>query len=202
MNKRKTILAKAKQLFAEKGFDGTTVDEISELSKTNKAMIYYYFGSKEKLYEEAFKSSLEIMYRRLLKELSSTEDPRESLKKYIETFYNHAQEDGTLLRILTREIASNGKHFPPNIANTFIKIVKILDDILQKGSTSGIFNVRETKIVHFIILGTISYLLISAPLRAQLKDKLQHIPSFLNDDKETIDKLSKLILEGLKNHEY
>ena len=45
------ILKVAEKLFSEKGFDGTSIREISKLSNVNVAMVSYYFGSKEKLLE-------------------------------------------------------------------------------------------------------------------------------------------------------
>jgi AcrR family transcriptional regulator len=43
------ILEVAESLFAEKGFDGTSIRDISKIAKINIAMISYYFGSKERL---------------------------------------------------------------------------------------------------------------------------------------------------------
>jgi len=40
------ILAVATQEFADRGFAGARVDEIADLTRTTKRMIYYYFGSK------------------------------------------------------------------------------------------------------------------------------------------------------------
>jgi AcrR family transcriptional regulator len=51
-DKREHILQSAEQLFAEKGFDGTSVRDIAQHAGINLAMISYYFGSKEKLLEE------------------------------------------------------------------------------------------------------------------------------------------------------
>src|SRR5581483_1719325 len=51
VDKRAHILAVAEQLFAENGFDGTSVRDIAQLANVNLAMISYYFGSKEKLLE-------------------------------------------------------------------------------------------------------------------------------------------------------
>ncbi|MFY8008647.1 MAG: TetR family transcriptional regulator, partial [Flavobacterium sp.] len=45
------ILQVAEQLFAEEGFDGTSVRDIAKKANINIAMISYYFGSKEKLLE-------------------------------------------------------------------------------------------------------------------------------------------------------
>jgi DNA-binding transcriptional regulator YbjK len=49
-NSKDKILDKAEILFAEKGFDGISMDELARKAKVNKAMIYYYFSSKDKLF--------------------------------------------------------------------------------------------------------------------------------------------------------
>ncbi len=51
-NSRQIILEAAMEAFAEKGFDGSRVDEIARRAKVNKALIYYYFESKDKILEE------------------------------------------------------------------------------------------------------------------------------------------------------
>src|SRR5262245_58342721 len=51
IDKRIHILTVAEQLFAENGFDGTSVRDIAQQANVNLAMISYYFGSKEKLLE-------------------------------------------------------------------------------------------------------------------------------------------------------
>ena len=50
-SKRK-ILQTARSLFAEKGFDGSRVDEIARRAGVNKALIYYYFRNKQALLDE------------------------------------------------------------------------------------------------------------------------------------------------------
>ena len=58
-DKQIQILEVAETLFAEKGFDGTSIRDISKVAKINVAMVSYYFGSKEKLLESLvlFKTS-------------------------------------------------------------------------------------------------------------------------------------------------
>src|SRR5450432_2452316 len=51
MDKREIILSTAMKLFGQKGFEGTSVREIASGADVNPAMISYYFGSKEKLFE-------------------------------------------------------------------------------------------------------------------------------------------------------
>ncbi|WP_315818732.1 TetR family transcriptional regulator [Paraflavitalea speifideaquila] len=51
-DKREHILLVAEELFAVKGFDGTSVRDIANQAAVNLAMISYYFGSKENLLKE------------------------------------------------------------------------------------------------------------------------------------------------------
>src|ERR1700676_4616129 len=44
------IVATAEQIFAEQGLAGARMDEIARAAKVNKALLYYYFRSKEELY--------------------------------------------------------------------------------------------------------------------------------------------------------
>ncbi|WP_431212540.1 TetR family transcriptional regulator [Puia sp. P3] len=59
-DKREHILTSAEKLFAEKGFDGTSVRDIAQLAGVNLAMISYYFGSKEKLLEALIEFSRHV----------------------------------------------------------------------------------------------------------------------------------------------
>src|SRR5215210_2653869 len=51
MDKKQQIINAAVELFAEKGFEGTSIRDIAAKADVNIAMINYYFGSKEKLFE-------------------------------------------------------------------------------------------------------------------------------------------------------
>lgn len=53
------ILKAAEEVFAEKGFDGARVDEIAKRAGVNKALIYYYFESKDQILEELSKKHLQ-----------------------------------------------------------------------------------------------------------------------------------------------
>jgi TetR/AcrR family transcriptional regulator, regulator of cefoperazone and chloramphenicol sensitivity len=51
---RKRLLEAASQMFAEKGYQGATINEICERAGTNVAAVNYHFGNKEALYREAW----------------------------------------------------------------------------------------------------------------------------------------------------
>jgi TetR/AcrR family transcriptional regulator, regulator of cefoperazone and chloramphenicol sensitivity len=52
---KQRLLEAAEELFAMKGFDGTSVEEITRQAKANRAAVSFHFGGKERLYIEAVK---------------------------------------------------------------------------------------------------------------------------------------------------
>jgi AcrR family transcriptional regulator len=72
---KEKLIQSAERLFAEHGFDGTSVRDIANLAKVNSALVAYYFGSKEGLLAEVYTRHCEPLKReraRLLTELCPT----------------------------------------------------------------------------------------------------------------------------------
>ncbi len=63
---QKNIINTAMKLFARDGFDGVSVDLIASEAKINKAMIYYYFKNKAKLYEKVVSTLLDEIYDQIV----------------------------------------------------------------------------------------------------------------------------------------
>jgi AcrR family transcriptional regulator len=59
------LLSAATKLFAQKGFDRTTVQEIVEAAGVTKGALYHYFGSKEELLQEVYARVLRLQQERL-----------------------------------------------------------------------------------------------------------------------------------------
>ena len=98
----------AEILFAEKGFNGTSVRDIAEKASVNLAMISYYFGSKDKLLEalfsyrgESIKLKLESMIEN--KELSSIE----KMNWLIDHYIDKVMSQQCFSRIMVREQVMN-----------------------------------------------------------------------------------------------
>lgn len=61
------ILIAARQIFAQKGFAGARMQEIADTAGINKALLHYYFKSKEKLFEQVFEEA----FSKLIKPMAS-----------------------------------------------------------------------------------------------------------------------------------
>ena len=103
---RNLLLQSAKSIFAEKGFDGTTVKEIAARAGVNISLVSYHFDGKEGLYRACFeqfgKRRLEAS-ERLLAKPTSVEDFRLRLSLFIEEFFLWNLEEPDACAILHRE---------------------------------------------------------------------------------------------------
>src|SRR5882672_10000891 len=88
-DKQVQIMETAETLFAEKGFNGTSVRDIAEKAHVNLAMISYYFGSKDKLLEALF--SYRGEYLKLKLETMLEDESVNSLEK-MNTVIDHYVE--------------------------------------------------------------------------------------------------------------
>ena len=85
---RERILAVAQKLFAEKGFEATSVRDITTEASCNVASVNYHFGNKENLYLEAFRSMLAVLRDQRMAVLSElmTRDRIPTLEEFLESF--------------------------------------------------------------------------------------------------------------------
>lgn len=97
-----------------------------------------------------------------------------------------------------REVASGGEHLSDNLIGVFVDILKILESILEDGFKSGVFKKVDTKMVHFSVIGAISFYICSADMRMNFKNEVSRLPSFLSDRDRDINELCELILRGLR----
>ncbi|QAY69041.1 TetR/AcrR family transcriptional regulator [Xylanimonas protaetiae] len=101
--RREQLVAVSRGLFAEKGFDGTSVEEIAARAEVSKPVVYEHFGGKEGIYAVVVDREVQALTGALIGSLAETAHPKVlveraslALLEYIET-----NEDG--FRILVRD---------------------------------------------------------------------------------------------------
>src|SRR5437773_3093087 len=102
-DKQLAIINTAEKLFAETGFDGTSVRDIAQAADVNVAMISYYFGSKEKLMEAVFEqktNKIRIKVENLLQndQLPVLEKVYVLIDDYVDKFISQQEFHKIMLR--------------------------------------------------------------------------------------------------------
>lgn len=109
MSARDAILNAAETLFGEVGFDGATTREITRLSGVNKALMYYYFDSKNALLDSVLNRYFDKLNEILIQAMEAEGDLRGRLKRVIDVYLDFLQHNVNFSRIVQRESVA-GKH--------------------------------------------------------------------------------------------
>ena len=82
----KAILTAAQQHFVQKGYAATRMEDIAAAADINKAMLHYYFRTKEKLFEEIVNQTLNTLIPRIAQAMDSEGTVLEKLEVVVNTY--------------------------------------------------------------------------------------------------------------------
>ena len=104
-NAQQRILETARNVFAEKGFDGARVDEIAKEAGVPKSLIYYHFPSKEAILEELLNACLAQYHALLLEYVNEPvdADPTALLRHVRSGYLKFLETNEDVIRIMSME---------------------------------------------------------------------------------------------------
>ncbi|OQP63339.1 TetR family transcriptional regulator [Niastella vici] len=103
------ILAAAKQVFMEKGIDGARMQDIADKAGINKALLHYYFRSKDKLFEMIFMEAARQFLPKVTSIMSSELPLYEKVEKFVNEYIDTLLQNPTLPIFILNEINRNPK---------------------------------------------------------------------------------------------
>lgn len=142
-NHRKNIAEAAQRLFAEKGIESTSMNEIAKESGYSKATLYVYFKDKEELVGVLVLESMQKLYDYLSKTLEDTENVSECFYKICNAFVDYQEEYPFYFELLLKAINVDFEttRFLPEEKETFLvgeRINALLIAFFEKGIERGI----------------------------------------------------------------
>jgi AcrR family transcriptional regulator len=155
---KERILTCAEEVFAKKGFAGARTQEIAELAGVNKAMIYYYFESKEKLLREVLQRILFELIA-LSQDIMNQHLPAiEELEQFYRGFFKYAARHRNFSRLTTMDLGSEGAYLVTMFENFFQPLFERGARAIERGVARGEFRAVDARQFLVSIYGmTISY---------------------------------------------
>ena len=127
----------AAEVFARNGFAGARIQQISQKAGINQAMIYYYFSSKENLYQAVLEEAFLHLNQTLSHELTENLGFAHKLRRFMEFYFDLVSQNKNLLRIIQQELVNGGKH-ARQIAPQHIKPLYLMGrKLIEEGIASG-----------------------------------------------------------------
>ncbi len=153
------ILDVAEELIAQKGFEGTSVRDISAKANINVAMISYYFGSKEKMMVNLYQYRVQKTRETFAEFTQTIKDgkPEMQLKEIINFIVKQLLTYNYFHGFVTQELRHDDR-----VKNTLLEFyqtcVKVLDEVIQKGIVSGVFKrAAKSEDIVSTLLGTVVF---------------------------------------------
>jgi len=138
---RAAIVAAAIDEFAARGFKGASMDAIAARTHTTRALINYYFGSKEKLYiavlEQVYAEIREAEARLDLDHLA----PEDALRRIVEFTYGYYLSHEGFVRLVVAENQARGRQLRKSKAMRTLNrpIIERLSRVIARGQAEGRF---------------------------------------------------------------
>ena len=100
--RRAQLIGVGRTLFAERGYEATSVEEIAERAKVSKPVVYEHFGGKEGLYAVIVDHEVTHLLQRITKALGAPH-PRVALEQAADAFLSYIEDEEEGFRILVRD---------------------------------------------------------------------------------------------------
>lgn len=154
---RAKLVDVARQLFAKKGVEATTMNDIAVASKKGRRTLYTYFKSKDQIYMAVVESELKMLSDTMDKVAKKPTVPDEKILELITTHLDIIKmavyRNGTLRADFFRDIwrvEAMRKYFDNNE-------IKLFCEVLREGKEQGLFDIDNVEItadiLHYCIKG-------------------------------------------------
>ncbi len=194
--KREAIIEVAEQLFAEKGYEGASLRELSARAGINVAMVSYYFGSKEDL----FKAIIELRtgeartYAEALNRDTSL-DPLSRLELYIDHYIEQRGENRNFYRIIQRELSLEQRtEMRDFLTQSLSRNKEEFRKIIREGQRQGVFAEVDIDMTIATMIGLVSLVMNSDSFTA----KMFHGESSARAEKKMKERLAQHIKSVLR----
>ena len=200
LDKKQHIISHAMQLFADKGFEATSIRDLAKVADVNVAMVNYYFGSKEKLMEAIIEEKAAYMKDRI-EELNANTAMSEidKVNALIEDYVNRIVSNPNFHKLLYKELmGSNRENLNQLLTNTFARNTKNFAKIIENGIKKKVFKKVDATLTVASIVGSITQIMMSKNMCNQLMDKPQDYEPYT--DEALRKRLIKHIQQMMQSH--
>lgn len=181
--KTKDILVDvARKLFAEKGFENTTMNDIALASQKGRRTLYTYFKSKEDIYFAVVETELDQIKNRLDDVMQKDLRPDDKLVDFIYTHLDTIKDIVNRNGNLKADFFSNISVVEKVRRKLDLRERVMLKIILEKGIEEGLFSVEDPYFAALMINNAVKGMevpYIRGELEYQMKNKRKQITNFL-----------------------
>jgi AcrR family transcriptional regulator len=143
---REDIIQAAEGIFARYGFRKTTMDEIAKAIHKAKTSIYYYFKSKDQIFQAIIEKESQKFKEELAKAINKENTPQEKIRAYVITKMRILHRLVNFYSALKEEYLEHQLLFIETIRKKYEEDeIKMVKELLKGGVEKGVFSVKDLK---------------------------------------------------------
>jgi AcrR family transcriptional regulator len=117
-----------------------------------KSSIYYYFDSKEEIYEAVIEREAELLRREVIKSISNSDDPKDKLRNYVLTRMKTFRRVSNFYDAIRTEVVSH-LDFIDKIRKKYDREeIHLLQDILEEGVNKNVFRIENVELTAIAVV--------------------------------------------------
>ena len=166
------IVAEAVRVFAECGYEGTSIATVADNAGLSKQNLMYYFPTKQALYQRVLDDVLDEWLERMEHLADPAQDPREVLRTYIQAKLRFSREQPWASRVYAMEVIGGAQLYGEQIQNRVVPLLRKDIEVFERWIGEGrIAAVNATHLLFAIWAMTQSYADFSAQMALVLNRK-------------------------------
>ena len=195
---QQTILDTARKHFVQHGFAGTRMQEIADEAGINKAMLHYYFRSKQKLYDEVVQDLLNVVAPRIMKAFGAVGSFEERLNHIVSTYIDLLTEHPEVPIFVMAELSQKRDRFVKEIKKRIRNVSPVQSFIVQMMAEMSAGKIKEAPPQQLIltIMGMTIFPFMAKPVFITIFDVPQENFNQIMVERKTY--ISKFIMDALK----
>ncbi len=150
---KERVLEAAFEVFTEKGFHMTTVDEIAERAGVGKGTLYRYFSNKEGLFNELVRLRLAELEENTQTILNGEDDALTMITKYLRIYFEFFDHNQRLYRLIVQEGLDVGGRMEDLYVKKVLRRVPVLKRKIYEASQNGVLKDIDFQTVFFGTMG-------------------------------------------------
>ncbi len=183
------IKAAALKEFAQHGYEGARIDRIAKRARINKAMIYYHFKGKEKLYEGILSDIFDYIFGAINPILPEEESSVENLYTFISSYVGIIHSiDQDVIRLMLREISGGGEYFRKiALPKLILPVSERVRAILRRGrDEKRIKDVNPYYVIFQLVGSVLFFKMLSIALKGTELEMVLFHENYLEDFKNNL----------------
>jgi AcrR family transcriptional regulator len=161
-------VATAEEIFAEQGLAGARMDGIARAAKVNKALLYYYFRSKEELHRFVLETLLSQLRQRVGPQGAGQLPPSKRLAAVIDNFFDFVQKHPNYPRLIQREMMGPGRHVEWIVSEYYRPLHGQLVSLIEEGILAGEFRPMDARNTAFNVISLMVFYFAAAPVLSRI----------------------------------